>query len=428
MQPQMLVATTLSLVLIPASILLKSGDILAGALVAGSYAILGFFRAQRSADFPFTVLAVLITVYHVVAVLNSYYVELPGNRPDSETFHEIAGSIAEQAEFRFGPDYVFYVNLLAVVYFVTSSSYILASQLSVLAMVSGLLVLDRILELHRVPARAWILFVVGFIPSYVMIGPTPMREAWELMFLVLMLYFGLQLAVHLGTKEIAGLFASTFMFGVFHKGLLFAGAAIALVSISIAISARGAPLSRADVLRLGVPFALLVGAIVSVIYLTEAGLALVSGLLDKDLFWTIWHYRTSVDNIGAPRTAYGVEFEFESTLQALLSMLSAYGYYLFYPLRPIADNQPADLYAILEVWGRLALMAVIVVSWLRAGWRGTPFVWLLAVSYAVLTFVWALGTTNYGQAIRHHILTNWILVVLAGYMIPREARPVAGVR
>jgi len=426
--PQLLFATALSVVLIPASILLSSGDILAGGLVAGSYAIIGSYRTRRSADFPFAGLVVLVTVYHLVAVLNSFYVELPGNRPDSETFHGIAASIAEQAEFRFGPDYVFYVNFLAAVYFVTSPSYILASELSVFAMLSSLLVLERILELHRVPARGWLVLVVGIIPSYVMIGPAPMREAWELMFLVLTLYFGLQIAAKPGTKEIAGLFASAFIFGMLHKGMLFAGIAIALVSIVIAISTRGVALSRGEMLRLGMPFGILVGAVVSVIYLTEAGLALVSGLLDKDFFWTIWHYRTSVDNIGAPRTAYGIEFEFGSTTQAVLSTLSAYGYYLFYPLSPITDSQPADLYAIFETWVRLVLIAAIVVTWLRAGWRAPPFAWLLAASYLVLTFIWALGTTNYGQAIRHHILTNWILVVLTGYLIFRVARPVAGVR
>jgi len=39
--------------------------------------------------------------------------------------------------------------------------------------------------------------------------------------------------------------------------------------------------------------------------------------------------------------------------------------------------------------------------------------YLLLVLYLLMTMVWSLGTTNYGQAIRHHILSNWLLIVLA---------------
>jgi len=38
--------------------------------------------------------------------------------------------------------------------------------------------------------------------------------------------------------------------------------------------------------------------------------------------------------------------------------------------------------------------------------------YLVLVLYLLMTFIWSLGTTNYGQAIRHHVLSNWLLIVL----------------
>jgi len=32
-----------------------------------------------------------------------------------------------------------------------------------------------------------------------------------------------------------------------------------------------------------------------------------------------------------------------------------------------------------------------------------------------LTFLWAMETINYGQAIRHHVITNWIIIILGFY-------------
>ncbi|MBT5558883.1 MAG: hypothetical protein HOJ88_03245, partial [Proteobacteria bacterium] len=38
---------------------------------------------------------------------------------------------------------------------------------------------------------------------------------------------------------------------------------------------------------------------------------------------------------------------------------------------------------------------------------------LLALVYFSLSFTWSIGTTNHGQAFRHHMMTDWILVLAA---------------
>lgn len=36
--------------------------------------------------------------------------------------------------------------------------------------------------------------------------------------------------------------------------------------------------------------------------------------------------------------------------------------------------------------------------------------WLILV-YVSLTFLWNIGTSNHGQALRHHMMTEWILIL-----------------
>lgn len=42
---------------------------------------------------------------------------------------------------------------------------------------------------------------------------------------------------------------------------------------------------------------------------------------------------------------------------------------------------------------------------------------LLLLIFLVTSFMWSSGTFNFGTAVRHHILTNWILLILAGEAI-----------
>jgi hypothetical protein len=39
---------------------------------------------------------------------------------------------------------------------------------------------------------------------------------------------------------------------------------------------------------------------------------------------------------------------------------------------------------------------------------------LFLIIYFSMTFLWSTGTVNYGTSIRHHLLTNWIIVIAGG--------------
>jgi hypothetical protein len=39
-----------------------------------------------------------------------------------------------------------------------------------------------------------------------------------------------------------------------------------------------------------------------------------------------------------------------------------------------------------------------------------------------LSFTWSIGTTNHGQAFRHHVMTDWILILTTVVYVTRFAR------
>ena len=108
---------------------------------------------------------------------------------------------------------------------------------------------------------------------------------------------------------------------------------------------------------------------------------------------------------------------FASTpVATLMTLTNIYLHYLFAPWFGI--ERWVDVYAVAESWMRIILLAGIAVNTpdiLRERKGGVIFIFLL---YLGLTALWAVGTTNYGQGIRHHVLTNWMLVMVAVASIP----------
>jgi hypothetical protein len=72
------------------------------------------------------------------------------------------------------------------------------------------------------------------------------------------------------------------------------------------------------------------------------------------------------------------------------------------------------VYAGLEALLRLALTIAGVYAMIAASPARRRKLMFCAALFGVVTFLWAMGTVNYGTAIRHHLMTNWMLLVLGG--------------
>jgi hypothetical protein len=126
-------------------------------------------------------------------------------------------------------------------------------------------------------------------------------------------------------------------------------------------------------------------------------------------------YRTRLMFEMAPdsRANYGIMLD-TSSLGSLIKTTSlAYIYYLFAPF-PWQVTNWFDVYALADSFFRFILILIGIFFWYRADGMKRRIWGLLLVIYFSMTFLWAMGTVNYGTSIRHHLLTNWIIVLLGG--------------
>jgi hypothetical protein len=113
------------------------------------------------------------------------------------------------------------------------------------------------------------------------------------------------------------------------------------------------------------------------------------------------------------RANYGIMLNTSSVITLIRSTSLMFVYYLFAPF-PWQVTNWLDLYGVAESLLRLLLITFSIISWYRTDGIQRRIWGLLLVIYFSMSFLWAMGTVNYGTSIRHHILTNWIIIILGG--------------
>jgi len=108
---------------------------------------------------------------------------------------------------------------------------------------------------------------------------------------------------------------------------------------------------------------------------------------------------------------YGVYLDLTSSYMMVYSSLKLYVYYLFAPF-PWQVDSLTGLYAGTESIMRMILIYFSVKQWRKAYGSQRWLLSLMLTLYFSMTFMWALGTTNYGTAMRHHMLSWWIIVIV----------------
>ena len=75
-------------------------------------------------------------------------------------------------------------------------------------------------------------------------------------------------------------------------------------------------------------------------------------------------------------------------------------------------NNFLDVYAVMESIFRMTLIYFSVKHWRNAVGSQKRLFGLMLILYFSITLLFAIGTTNYGTAMRHHMLSWWIIVIV----------------
>lgn len=126
-----------------------------------------------------------------------------------------------------------------------------------------------------------------------------------------------------------------------------------------------------------------------------------------------YRIRAIEKSVSYARAIYGITLDVSSPISLMKLVWLIYIYYLFAPFSWQVTNW-LDLYGAAESLLRFLLITFSIISWYRADGVRRRIWGLLLVIYFSMTFLWAMGTVNYGTSIRHHILTNWIIIILGG--------------
>jgi len=353
----------------------------------------------------------VILLHQIVAFTNAFLFTTLGAGADASAFHKIGVGLAQSGEFSFSIGAKFYTSILGIVYWLFGSSHFLGDQLSVLAFALSCIVLLKILrQLDLLDYQLPVLLLFGALPTMVLLGSITMRESYQVLFFMLAVYFGMKMLLKGGiNRNFIALILSAFVMGLFHKGLIVYMSFLIVLFMVFSLD-PAIYLWRIKKLRLLLLLTLpiLFMGLLLMVKLQIPGVVALSALANMNVGEYILDYR---ETAAVARATYAVVFDLSSSFAFILSTLVLYLYYLFAPF-PWQVGGVLDAYAATESIMRMILLYYAIKHWRNAYGSQRRLLGLMLILFFSMTFLWAMGTTNYGTAMRHHMLTWWILVVV----------------
>jgi hypothetical protein len=345
-----------------------------------------------------------------VSVWNAYFGPSFGGEDDAVKFHEFAVDAA--AGYKDERDYVtgwMYANLLSFVYSAVMPSLFLGGLLTGITWLLSAIILIKICRVVAIGQRATLAIAAcyAFLPSSFLVTAITLREAYQMLFVNLILLSGLHLMCRFRL-----LYAVLFAFSAYAAAWLHAAlAAFGLLAVIIFITAK----MLYQRMRLSALF-IAAGTVATAFF----GAVVVIGY---DLSFSLSELVT-IFRAGTPddaRANYPSTLVFSSDYELIADLPFILMRYLFEPM-PWRIGGIADLYLFFENVARL----VLIVTALRASWLARPIRFdLLALTacYFACEAVWAIGTVNWGTASRHHLPMLGCLLVIGFARYGRTALP-----
>lgn len=351
-----------------------------------------------------------IGFHAAIAAFNAYAGTIHGVDVDAMKFHGNAAAIAAIGGWDFGLGSRFYTTMLAFAYALGGPSLFFGEATSVFAYALSCVVLVRLLDLLKIDRhQAACVLVFGLHPASALFTSVTLRESWQIYFFMQSAYCLLRFRVSAGPVSLLwGLLGAALM-GCLHNGLI----VYALFMVPLALFSRMGPrttLSLPRTIGLGLTMAVSGGLIAAAVTGTLPYTPSLARLSEGEAIEYASTYRQKGEK-GA-RAEYAVKLDAGSPVKFALSLPPVYLYYMLSPF-PWQLRSSLDLFAAADGWLRLLLLFFALTA-LWAPPKGMPYgiPRFLLILYFSMSALWAMGTINYGTALRHHIVPFWILVAL----------------
>lgn len=335
-----------------------------------------------------------------VSIYNSFFGVSLGGEEDAILFIQNASSSANF--FDVGTN--FYLNFLGNIFDLYERSSLIAHYLSCLFSLGFMLICLSFINNYYTKSvlNRLIIVYLLFLPSSILFMSISLRESYQAFFTVLMLMGSIRFINNQNFMNLCILVLSALCLGFFHKGLVIISAAY-LFTILLFFS--GTKVRVNSVIFL-VFFGILLAPSLFQILGSGRGFEVALALVEGNVEAYTLNYRGSIGRLQTPAT-YIIP---ESNNFVIYSIFALF-YYLFYPSL-IEVNSFFSLYASIEGMLRLVLFALIIFYLIekKHSQQTVFFVMIFLSWYMISSFAWGLGTSNYGQGLRHHITHNFMLV------------------
>ncbi len=351
-----------------------------------------------------------ILLHALIAAFNAYVSVIHGVDVDAAKFHANAAAIASIGGLNFSIGSRFYTAALALAYSLGGPSQFYGQATSVLAYALSCVVLVRVLDLLKIERhQAACVLIFGLHPALALFTSVTLRESWQILFFMQSVYSLLRFRVSAAPAALFWGLLGAGLMGFLHNGLI----VYALFMIPLALfSGLGirATLSLPRTIGLGLTGAVGVGLVAAALTGSLPYTPSLSRLSDGEALDYASTYRKKGEK-GA-RAEYAVKLDAGSPVKFALSLPPVYLYYMLSPF-PWQIRSGLDLFAAADGWLRLLLLFFALTA-LWAPPKETPagIPRFLIILYFSMSVLWAMGTINYGTAMRHHIVPFWILIVL----------------
>lgn len=348
----------------------------------------------------------------LVAIWNSYFGPSWGAEMDALSFHLRAVESSQGLflnEFSVG---WIYSDFLGFLYFISSDHIITGCVLSCIAwLISAILLKNSLCILlvnHKV--KLMLIMVYSLLPSAILLTGITLREPYQMLLVNLAMYAALKIYFKGTTSYWFILFFAISLLATLHGALLLFGVFFITFFIFIILFLKN---KKNSSYKLGILIIfLLVMLWVGISLLTSIGFDFQNGFGAA-----ITTFQERVISIDA-RANYRAKIEIKDLIDLFVYILTGLFQYLFEPL-PWHVSNFADMILLLEN----ILRAWLIWCACRAIKFGTleqkKISLFIFTSYLVMEVIWAVGTGNWGTAVRHH-LPALSLLLLASFSFSKS--------
>ena len=342
----------------------------------------------------------------LVAIWNGFYGPSIGAEGDALVFHEIAVEVSRFGVFdtKFNIGWLYSYFLGTIYYFTTLNSLFLGSLLSCIAWLISALFLNKSIKVLGVQKkyRDLALLAYALIPSSILFTSVTLREVYQLLFVNILIFSSLMILVRKNHKFWFLLMFAAIGMGALHFGLVLYAMLGALLTIYFTSIKRNRILS-VELIIFYIPSV----AILAYIGITF-GLELVPFEFERGLAGAVQAYQSGHNEA---RAMYTLKPEIDGLVGLIIFMPVSLFQYLLEPM-PWKIATPLDLALFIENIFRVALIFFSLRTFSKLNVVLKTPVFFLITMFMALEMLWALGTVNWGSAVRHHIPAMGILVII----------------